>query len=315
MSKALCVGIGRKEGEHIFHQDAERFSKLLKTHENGDPNFTTKLLTATGETYVTETSLRRSFRWLINSEEDMAVFYYSGHGTVTEEGAFLCTEDRDPHDPGLAVNDLISMVNNNTRTKQVVIILDCCFAGGAGNNIQMKNDVVQLRKGLSILAASQDFEVSRYENYKSVFTDALEAGLRGEAADAQGHVTVASLYYYADKLLNPWEQRPLLKTHTSHLRPIRKCNPRVEANLMRQLTVHFPDPDSKFPLDPSYPGSSDLSDPAKLPVFRDLQELCRNALVEPVGEEHMYYAAMHNKSCQLTHQGKMYWRMVEKGMV
>lgn len=38
-------------------------------------------------------------------------------------------------------------------------------------------------------------------------------------------------------------------------------------------------------------------------------------LVVPVGEEHMYYAAINNKACKLTAQGQHYWNLVNKNTI
>ena len=44
-------------------------------------------------------------------------------------------------------------------------------------------------------------------------------------------------------------------------------------------------------------------------IFKDLQLFASVGLVEPVGEEHMYFAAMRAKTCKLTALGLHYWRL------
>lgn len=44
-------------------------------------------------------------------------------------------------------------------------------------------------------------------------------------------------------------------------------------------------------------------------LFKKLQSLEGVGLVEPVGEDFMYFAAMHNKSCRLTPLGMHYWKL------
>ena len=46
-----------------------------------------------------------------------------------------------------------------------------------------------------------------------------------------------------------------------------------------------------------------------------LQDYCRNGLVRPDDEEHMYYAAMNNKSCSLTAKGQFYWHLAKVGKI
>nr|MBA3287889.1 caspase family protein [Acidimicrobiia bacterium] len=47
-----------------------------------------------------------------------------------------------------------------------------------------------------------------------------------------------------------------------------------------------------------------------------LLQRCRGArLVEPVGVEHLYFAAMQSASCRLTPLGRHYWRMAREGRI
>ena len=50
-------------------------------------------------------------------------------------------------------------------------------------------------------------------------------------------------------------------------------------------------------------------------IFAELQKLEGVGLVVPVEEEHMYFAAMKSKGCELTSIGKQYWRLVNKGAI
>ena len=50
-------------------------------------------------------------------------------------------------------------------------------------------------------------------------------------------------------------------------------------------------------------------------IFKNLQKLESVGLVCPVGEEHMYYAAMNSKSCKLTPLGQHYWNLVKSGKI
>jgi len=44
-------------------------------------------------------------------------------------------------------------------------------------------------------------------------------------------------------------------------------------------------------------------------VFKDLQLYESVGLIEPVGADHMYFAAMNSKSCKLTLLGLHYWKL------
>ena len=47
-------------------------------------------------------------------------------------------------------------------------------------------------------------------------------------------------------------------------------------------------------------------------VFKDLQQMEGVGLVVPIGEEHMYYAAMNSTACGLTALGAQYWRLAKE---
>ena len=52
-----------------------------------------------------------------------------------------------------------------------------------------------------------------------------------------------------------------------------------------------------------------FADANHVAVFKELQLFESVGLIEPVGTEHMYFAAMETKSCKLTALGLHYWRL------
>ena len=84
------------------------------------------------------------------------------------------------------------------------------------------------------------------------------------------------------------------------------------------LSKDFPTPEHDFKLDPSYEPYKDdpefapilePKNPEHKKVFNRLQKFRAARLLIPVGEDHMYYAAMRKKSCQLTLLGHLYWQL------
>jgi hypothetical protein len=78
------------------------------------------------------------------------------------------------------------------------------------------------------------------------------------------------------------------------------------------ITSLFVDPSQEFELDPSYEPDSGNPNEDNVKKFRLLQKYNRVNLVLPVGEEHMYYAAMNSKSCKLTVLGIHYWNLIKR---
>jgi hypothetical protein len=239
----------------------------------------------------------------------VALFYFAGHGALTADGGFLVTQDGVENDEGLPMAQLISAANKSP-SRERIIILDCCHAGnldelfGSGAN-------VPLAEGLSILAACRKDQGAAEISGRGLFTSLLCSALEGGAADVRGSVTVPGMYSYADEVLTIFDQRPLLKANVSKLVPIRRADPSVSDAKLRLLTTYFPGEDYEFPLDPSYEPDAAPPHPENEAKFRDLQLFRAARLLEPVGADHLYGAAIDSKACRLTHLGQFYWRCVD----
>lgn len=81
---------------------------------------------------------------------------------------------------------------------------------------------------------------------------------------------------------------------------------------LRKLIEYFPRPDDEHKIDPSYEFTEPTADARKVAIMKDLQKFVSVGLVVPVGEEHMYFAAINSKSCPLTAAGFQYWRLVKE---
>jgi hypothetical protein len=143
--------------------------------------------------------------------------------------------------------------------------------------------------------------------FTSLVCDALDGG----AADVSGKVTVAGIYAYVDEALGAWDQRPLFKIHVSKLVPLRNCETAVDLKILRMLPQYFKSPSDEYALDPSYEPTAEPRHPEHEEIFVHLQRLRAARLIVPVGEEHLYYAAMKSKSCRLTALGVHYWHLAK----
>src|SRR5260221_5174389 len=252
MRKALIVGIDDYPNAPLNGcvNDANKMEEVLARNEDGSPNFTCKKLIAPNKT-ITKPILKRHVEDLFAHQPDVALFYFSGHGTENNLGGYLVTQDARAYDEGLPMQDVLTLANNS-RTHEVVIILDCCNSGAFGRVPAINNTAVNLREGISVLTASLADQSSMEVNGNGIFTKLIYEALQGGASDVLGHVTVASVYAYADQILGAWDQRPLLKSHVSKLLPLRKCKPQVDPSILRLLPNYFETSDYVYPLDHSY---------------------------------------------------------------
>lgn len=315
MRRALLVGIDDYELAPLAGcvNDANSLAALLAKHDDGSPNFDVKLLTAP-PSQVTRANLRGSIEHLLKQPADVALLYFSGHGTENNLGGFLVTLDARQYDEGVSLTDILTFANQSP-VREVVILLDSCHSGALGQLPAIENNNANIRDGVSILTASRSSEAAIEADGMGLFTSLVVAALDGGAADVVGRVTVASMYAYVDESLGSWDQRPLFKAHLATLTPLRNAKPALDVPILRRLPEWFPRPDSKFDLDPSYEPDAEPVNEENERIFGCLQK-CRAAkLVEPVDEEHMYYAAMKSKSCRLTPLGRHYWRLANGGRI
>ncbi len=151
--------------------------------------------------------------WLPNnvSEKSRVYFYYSGPGAPdTKTGdAYLVPSDGDPQylaQTGYPLKRLYAKLGA-LKAKSVLVALDSCFSGAGGRSVLAKGTrplvgkvdlAVQAEGKISVISASAGDQISgaNEEAGYGLFTYNFLQGLNGGAKDAQGQVTLKSLYGY-----------------------------------------------------------------------------------------------------------------------
>lgn len=142
-------------------------------------------------------------------QEDLILFYFSGHGKLARDGSVSLVLNDTKEDRLLStglLGDQLRLMFNTSRARQRVIILDCCYAGAVGDEgfKRASGDAVealaQQFNGTFVLTASTKFQSAMEctETEGSVFTSCLVEGVRtGEAAERDtGSVTLSRLGEY-----------------------------------------------------------------------------------------------------------------------
>ncbi len=160
-------------------------------------------------------------------------------------------------------------------------ILDSCYSGFMGSIDTVGHNTANINEGVTIMTASRNNQTSMEVNGHGVFTSLLLEALKDGAADVTGHISI-----------------------------------------LRKLDKYFDTENSKYNLDPSFEPTNkervthEIVEPyakdENIAIFSDLQKLEGIGLVVPVEEEHMYFAALSSKTCELTAVGKEYWRLVKE---
>ena len=140
------------------------------------------------------------------TRDDLLLLYFSGHGKLDQSGRLhLCMQDTESTDLlSTAVSSArIKEFADASRARNVVIVLDCCYAG-AFRGADLGNAVAGPgRYVLTSCRATQLANDATVENGTSFFTQHLVDGLMGAAADqdGDGYVSFSELYAYVDRRL------------------------------------------------------------------------------------------------------------------
>lgn len=145
-------------------------------------------------------------------ESDTFIFYFSGHGELTDEEPVLLTVSDAKTAKGIEKIKIreLQEAAANCASRKKVMILDCCQSSTSkGKPAEEYKDLEELTREWSILLSSSPGEVSLEDQYfgnsrddylqQGIFTASLVEGLRGEAAGESGSVSLAELVYFVSK--------------------------------------------------------------------------------------------------------------------
>lgn len=315
MKKALVIGIDDYPDAPLSGcvNDALAVAELLKTNGDGSPNFDVSVkLNLKSKAHLLEL-----LDTLFSGNTEASLLYFSGHGS---KYGHLVTPDYNGRDLGVSMDEVLKYANKS-KSNNKIIILDCCFSGKFGEFSVSNGSESVLGEGVTIMTSSSRDEVSVESNGHGLFTSLFLQSLSGSAADITGRITPAGIYAFIDQSLGAWQQRPVFKTNISYFISIREIEPRVPKKILRKLSQYFSIPTDEFKLDPSFEFTNDptyqheviepYAKAENIAMLKELQLFESVGLVEPVDEEHMYFAAMKRKSCKLTALGLHYWNLAK----
>lgn len=319
--RALLVGIDGYDDPDVPNlsacvSDAMEMREVLSRNGDGSVNFDCRVLLGPGGPPLTRDLLRARWQELFADFKGDILFYFSGHGSPGDVGGYLVTQDGSPADPGLPMNELVDMANGSAADT-VLIILDCCYSGAAGNepsSAGIENQAI-LREGVTILAASRATQEAFAVDGQSVFTSLVLGALRGGAADVRGRISAASVYGYVEAILGAWDQRPVYKSHAGHLQPVRTTTAKVTDADLRKIVEFFPDANDHFALEPTYEITEPDHDLSKVAVFRMFKDYQVAGLLCPTVGQDLFWTAKRSGNVQLTALGEFYHELVTKDQI
>jgi hypothetical protein len=319
--RALLVGIDKYDsfgGLSGCAADVSALAPLLEYNDDGEKtrNFECRALTAPAESKrgVSRKAMISAINELFAPGVDVALFYFAGHGSGMPSDVCLCSTDGDYIEPGVPLSLLLGKAQGS-GIKQVIIILDCCHAGGGGGNPVLGANVSALRDGVALFAASRHDQVAKELNGRGEFSTYLGAALEGGAADAQGKVTLASIYGYLAACFGSWEQRPTFKANLEDAYELRRTTPIIPLDSLRKLPEIFKTPTSALKLDPEYEREDESAKEEKVAIYDILTHYRNGRLIEFEGTPYLYHAAKKSKKTRLTPYGRHFWNLAKKKLL
>ncbi|WP_414552715.1 caspase, EACC1-associated type [Anabaena sp. CCY 0017] len=217
MAKKIALLIGISEYQPGLAQlpkavnDVEAMQRVLVDSERGG--------FAEGDVTVLKNPQRQDMAEAIEDlytkcqKDDLVLLYFSGHGVTVANGDFyLSTRSTEKNQGNLrtasavAARDVHSWMNGS-KSKRLVVILDCCFSGAFAKGLTAKDSgAIDLQQylggeGRAILTASTSTQYA-YESDGldlSIYTNYLVEGISTGAADkdGDGRIEVDELHQYA----------------------------------------------------------------------------------------------------------------------
>lgn len=322
MRKALVIGINKYPKPNELKgcvNDATSINELLSTNGNETHNFDVIQLLDNEATYE---NISVHLDELYKNDDDIALFYFSGHGYDDKNDGTLISVDMKK----LYFRDIMIKISHS-KAKYNIVILDCCFAGkmaldsSIGDKTVLSNNTIILTACRPDETAIDDF-VSKH----GTFTNLLIGALSGGASDILGRITPGSIYAYIDQALGSWHPRPYFKANVSQFVSIRDVKSKISIEKLKIGMKLFTDAHYEYPLDSSYEDTNyrgkkghkakkPFANKENIAKFKILQKMNQNGLVVPCDEEFMYFAAMKSKKVKLTELGMHYWRLCKDGRI
>lgn len=322
MKKALIVGIDVYPTAPLNGcvNDAKEITTVLEKNDDGSSNFDVRLI----PNIEAKGRLMVLIRELFSGSGDTALFYFSGHGCVSGDFGYIVTPDAMEGTEGVSMCEIMKLANES-KFKNRIIILDCCFSGQLCKTESSNIGAPHIARGVTILSACNHDEAAVERGGHGLFTALMLDALKGGAASVDGEVSPSGVYSYVDRSLGAWEPRPLFATNVSERVVLRKAKPEVRPDTLRNVCKYFETADSTHKLDPSYEDTNSptinreaikpYADKGNVAIFKELQEMARAGLVVPVDAAFMYFAAMESKSCALTARGRHYWHLAKTNKI
>jgi hypothetical protein len=140
---------------------------------------------------------------IVPKVSDTIIFYYAGHGVIHQKKFYLATKRTRFNKPqrtgAIESNDLVSLVIEETKAKNIIFIIDCCFSARAKEGVDSKGKQVFFITAAPSTQAAKD-ESPEDANY-TAFTHELLVILKQGIDNAGEFLTLQDIFSCAKEWL------------------------------------------------------------------------------------------------------------------
>jgi hypothetical protein len=253
---ALIIGISRyRNSSHIPNLeyadvDARSIYEFLQQPAAGGFSRENMLLLSNED--ATLASIRKALTDFVSkaSTNDLLLIFFAGHGAPDQfapQNLYVIAHDTQVENmpkTALAMPDLLSYIEQNIKSKRVVLFMDACHSAGLStggardlpNNLanQYLEQLLYKEEGRAVITSSdvneKSLESKKWGNGHGVFTYYLLEGLKGRADSNQDRfVSVGELFRYVRqkvRLDTNFVQNPRMLTGTNENLALTVAHPR-----------------------------------------------------------------------------------------
>lgn len=203
--RALVIGISKYKPPQVVlkgvARDTEAIGKVLQSDKAGF----TDAVTILPDEKATLSAVRTALAQLLgkSKKSDEVLLFMAGHGVRIKGKGYFCTIDTVVNDPvrtGLPLSELRGLFDA-CKSQRVVLFLDFCYSGAvtarspnASIAVPRELTLVQGKGRVIICACSDTEQANESRNGHGWFTKSILDGLKGQAKNPQGDVTIGSLF-------------------------------------------------------------------------------------------------------------------------
>ena len=291
--------------------DTISIEALLKYNEDGTSNFSTRK-----KNDLSNGQMKGEVENFLNRRSSYALIYFSGHGYINQDGGFLCGIDASKGDVGISMKWLSETINN-CDIPEVAIILDCCHAGEMFNVQDEDVEFALIKQGVTVLAATTKNDIAAEFCGKGVFTSIIVEALKGAAKDILGNISISGLYACTEKMLSPFQQRPVFKSFVDQIAKIRKCTPLISETDLRKIITSdfFPEIEATITVNRHILDQKNFEFDIPFETFLKLNVYEKAGLLECDHGKTLIETTLLWGNCRLSIYGKYIWRLVKNDRI